>query len=209
VLARSASRVNGIEATACLDSKENDMERIHRKLSVGRLIPLICLASLGCAPLTAGLGVEPPHLEARGPGTVFRDVEGAAIDALIYAYLQAQTAHDGRMRGGTIHPTPGGYTYGEVVVAGGLDPNAIHYRLKPRDVARFHSYADPTFVDRRIPEEATPSDRRSVRFSDPLHRPLYVLHPSLVIRVYRGPKGELIDVADLRQPTRELLAAGQ
>jgi len=185
------------------------MERILRNLSVRLLIPLVGLQSLGCAPLWVGFGDEPPHLEARGPGTVFRRVEGAAIDALIYAYLQAQGTHDGRMRGGTIYATPRGYTYDEVVAAGGLDPNAVNYRLKPRDVARFHVYADPVHRDSRLPEQPTPSDRRSVRFSDPLHRPLYILHPSLVIRVYRGQHGEFVDVVDLRQASRELLAAGE
>jgi len=185
------------------------MERILRNRLVRRLICLVGLVSLGCAQLPVGFGTEPLHLEARGPGTVFRGVEGAAIDALIYAYLQAQSAHDGRMRGGTIHPAHGGYTYDTVIVAGGLDPNAVHYRLKPGDVARFHVYADPAFRDSRLPEQPTPSDRRSVRFADPLHRPLYVLHPSLVIRVYRGSRGELIEVADLRRPTWGLLLAGE
>jgi len=60
---------------------------------------------------------------------------------------------------------PGGYTRDEVVVAGGLDPNAIDYRVKPRVVARLHVYADPALLDSRIPEQPTQSVRRSVRFS--------------------------------------------
>ena len=185
------------------------MHRILRNLAVGLMIPVAGVAGLGCARMPAGFGVVPPPLEAQGPGTVFPSIEDAAIDALIYAYLHAEAARDQRMRGGTIHPTPGGYTYDEVIVASRVDPSAISYRLKPQDVARFHLYAEPVRLDNRIPEEPTDSDRRSVRFWDPLHRPLYVLHPSFVVRVLRGSTGELVDVADLRQPGRELLVAGE
>jgi hypothetical protein len=33
---------------------------------------------------------------------------------------------------------------------------------------------------------------------DPVHRPLYILHPSLAIRMYRGKGHELAEVANLR-----------
>jgi hypothetical protein len=42
-----------------------------------------------------------------------------------------------------------------------------------------------------------------VTVEDPLHRPLYVLHPSLTIREYRGERLALTDVADLRRTSRE------
>jgi len=47
-----------------------------------------------------------------------------------------------------------------------------------------------------------------VGFIDPLHRPLYVLHPSLAIRVYRGENLERADLANLRDPERVPLFAG-
>jgi len=52
------------------------------------------------------------------------------------------------------------------------------------------------------------SSYRSVGFIDPLHRPLYVLHPSLAIRVYRGENLERADLANLRDPERVPLFAG-
>jgi hypothetical protein len=38
---------------------------------------------------------------------------------------------------------------------------------------------------------------------DPLHRSLYVLHPSLAIRAYRGAESEVVEVASLRGPARD------
>jgi hypothetical protein len=64
---------------------------------------IVVLATSGCAPMThlvAGHGT-PPQLEAWGPGTVFPSIEAAAVDALIYTYLQASSEQDTqRMRAG-------------------------------------------------------------------------------------------------------------
>jgi hypothetical protein len=38
---------------------------------------------------------------------------------------------------------------------------------------------------------------------DPLHRSLYVLHPSLTIRAYRGIESKAVEVASLRSPARQ------
>jgi hypothetical protein len=175
-------------------------------------VALAALLGLGCAgvpQVQAALNSEPLQLEARGPGTVFGKVECAAVDALIYAYLQAQAARDERMRGGTIYRVGGGYSYGELLVAGPLLPNKIHFSLKPQDVARFQIY--PRVGDRdvnRLSERPSRADRRSVSFVDPLHRPLYILHPSLTIRVYRGEDHGLVEVADLRRAPRREMVAG-
>jgi hypothetical protein len=56
-------------------------------------------------------------------------------------------------------------------------------------------------------ERVSRADRRSVNFTDPLHRPLFILHPSLKIREYRGGKYETVEVADLRHWTPETLLA--
>jgi hypothetical protein len=87
---------------------------------------------------------------------------------------------------------------------------SLRQPLKTRDVARFVVYyrTGRRSVD-RANERPSKGDRRSVRFVDPLHRPLYILHPSLMIRVYRGEEGELVDVADLRHREQGQLVAGQ
>jgi len=171
----------------------------------------LALATSACAPMgryLASLDTQ-PQLEAWGPGTVFPSVEAAAVDALVYAYLQARDANDlQRMRAGTIYPVEGGYTYGEVHVASGLLAYQIIYPLKPRDVARFQMYPFAIDLDtKRKNERATQADRRSVAETDPLHRPLFILHPSLVIREYRGRDQGAIAVADLRDPKRVILVA--
>jgi hypothetical protein len=182
------------------------MKQSLRVLGASLTLPLTAWLGLGCAqvpPLRAAFQSAPPHLEAQGPGTVFGGVECAVVDALIYAYRQAQKARDGRMRGGTIHAAGGGYSYDEIVVAGRRDPNRISYPLKPQDVARFHVYAPVRNVNGiRISERPTKEDRRSVRFVDPLHRPLYVLHPSLAIRAYHSEDHEIVEVANLRRPAQ-------
>jgi hypothetical protein len=48
-----------------------------------------------------------------------------------------------------------------------------------------------------------------VAVTDPLHRPLFILHPSLVIREYRGRDDAVVAVADLRRPNRVILIAGE
>jgi hypothetical protein len=190
------------------------MKSNPRIFGVSLALTLTALLGLGCAqmgPLLAAFGKAPVQLEARGPGAVFGRIDAAAVDALTYAYLQAQAAHDTeRMRGGTVHRVDGGFSYGEIQVAGPLLPNQITYALEPQDVARFQIYPRVSDHDvNRAAERPTRVDRRSVSFVDPLHRPLYILHPSLVIRVYRGEGDELVDVADLRRPQQGLLIAGE
>jgi len=76
-------------------------------------------------------------------------------------------------------------------------------------VARFLIY--PRVDDRavnRANERPSRADRRSVSVIDPLRRPLYILHPSLAIRVYRGEGQDLEEVANLRRPKRSLSVAG-
>lgn len=158
----------------------------------------------------AALATDPPGLEARGPGSVFETVEAAAIDALTYAHLEALAAREtDRVRGGVIYRVEWGYSYGEVHVAGPLNAHRVRHTLKPRDVARFLVYprVGKHEVD-RANERPSATDRRSVSEIDPLHRPLYILHPSLAIRVYRGEGRKLEEVVKLRRPVRLLFVAG-
>jgi hypothetical protein len=183
------------------------------KIRLMGLSLVVALAATGCAQmdhLLADLDTT-PQLKAWGPGTVFPSIETAAVDALVYTYLKASNEHDTeRMRAGTIYSVGAGYSYGEVHVAGGLLAYRIAYPLKKQDVARFHMY--PLSTDRavrRTNERATQADRRSVAVTDPLHRPLFILHPSLVIREYRGRDDAVLAVADLRHPTPEIRLAGE
>jgi hypothetical protein len=155
-------------------------------------------------PAIAPLDDAKSGLTAQGPGAVFPSIEAAAVDALTYAYLSARAARDvERARGGSIYATRGGYSYDEIRVAGRLVPQRVAYTLEPGDVARFVTY--PQGSDRRVNwrnEKPSHLDRRSVTVEDPLHRPVYILHPSLMIREYRGEEQDLTDVADLRNPSR-------
>jgi hypothetical protein len=152
----------------------------------------------------SGLKNPPLELDARGPGAVFDSIEAAAIDALTYAYLQAQeTGETARMRAGTIRRSGSGYTYDEIHVASPRLNRKIEYVLSGRDVARFHLY--PRHTDRsvnRSSERLSAKDWRSVNVIDPLHRSLYVLHPSLAIRAYHGDDSSAVEVANLRGPAR-------
>ena len=152
----------------------------------------------------------PLQLEAQGPGALFTSIDAAAIDALTYAYLQARDACDPEfMRGGTIHLVGEGYySYGEIHRANSWNSHRISYTLGPRDVARFHLYpVSRDVLTNRIHERASRADRRSVSAVDPLHRPLYILHPSRAIRAYRGEGPQIVEVADLRRPVRPPLFA--
>jgi hypothetical protein len=172
---------------------------------------VVALATSGCAAMTHLLAAHDtkPQLEASGPETVFPSIEAAAVDALIYTYLQASNAHDTqRMHGGTIYSVDTGYRYGEIHVASRMRGNRIAYPLKQQDVARFHMY--PLATNSKASsanERATWADLRSVTVTDPLHRPLFILHPSLVIREYRGRDGAVVEMADLRHPKRVILMA--
>lgn len=162
----------------------------------------------------ATFAIAPLQLDAQGPGTLFASIDAAAIDALTYAYLQAQGARDLEfMRGGTIYPVgEGSYSYGEIHRARRWILHRISYTLKPRDVARFHLYPlNRDIVVNRSNERPSRVDLRSVRTVDPLHRPLYILHPSsLTIRAYHGAEGpQFVEVARLRRPVQSPPIAGK
>ncbi len=176
------------------------------------ILALTALLGVGCAQMpqfpsdfVAGLKNPPLELEARGPGSLFDSIEEAAVDALTFSYLQAQAAGElERMRAGTIRRSGAGYTYGEIHVANPRMQRRIEYVISGRDVARFHLY--PSHADRDVnrgSERLSARDWRSVNVIDPLHRPLYVLHPSLAIRAYHGADGEALEVANLRGPARD------
>ncbi len=162
--------------------------------------------------VAAAFEAAPLQLEAEGPGALFTSIDAAAIDALAYAYLQARDACDPEfMRGGTIHSVGGGtYSYGEIQRAKRWDLHRISYTLKPQDVARFHLYpVNKKTAINRSNERPSWVDLRSVAAIDPLHRPLYILHPSLAVRAYRGESPQPVEVANLHRPARPPRFAGQ
>jgi len=191
------------------------LELIVIRPSTAPLIPalfLTALLGLGCAQLMqipAALAGKPPDLAAQGPETVFESAQAAAIDALTYAYLQACAARDTeRMRGGTIYAVGEGFSYGEIHVANPGSVHRVEYTLQPQDVARFQMYPIVADYDiNRVNERASLADRRSVRISDPLHRPLYILHPSLAIRAVRGEARRSVEIANLRSAAQPVLVA--
>jgi hypothetical protein len=190
------------------------MRSPSRLLRAGSLIlTLTAFMGVGCAPvqqLLTAFEQRRPAVEARGPGTLFPSVEAAAVDALSWSYLRAHRERNSdQMRAGTISRKEGGYSYGEIHISGPLLAHRISYLLGSEDVARFAIYPKVGNYDvDRANERPSRVDRRSVDITDPLHRPLYILHPSLMIREYRGRAHELIDVADLRQPSGSLIAGG-
>jgi hypothetical protein len=163
------------------------------------------------AVAATALQVAPLQLEARGPGALFSSIEAAAIDALTYAYLRACSSCDPEsMRGGTIHLVgEDHYSYGEIHRAQPWSPHKISYILEPRDVARFHLYPVKRDLEKnRLDERPSRRDLHSVVAVDPLHRPLYILHPSLAVRVYRNAGSHGVQVATLRRrPVRPRLFA--
>jgi hypothetical protein len=176
------------------------------------ILALMILLGLGCAQQTklpsdfgAAAKAPPLELKARGPGSTFDSIEAAAVDALTYCHLQSREAGGlERMRAGTIERSGAGYTYHEIRVASPLARRRIEYVFAPQDVARFHLY--PRHTGRAInrsSERLSSKDWRSVSVIDPLHRPLYVLHPSLSVRVYHGVDRKNVEVASLRAPARE------
>jgi hypothetical protein len=175
------------------------------------ILALTALLGLGCAQssqlpsdVVGALNARPFELEARGPGAVFDSVEAAAVDALTFCHLQGKKTGDmERMRAGTIQRSSAGYTYSEIHIANPLDQRRIEYLFAPQDVARFHVYPPHTDHDvNRSSERLSAKDRRSVSVIDPLHRSLYVLHPSLTVRAYRGIESKAVEVASLRGPAR-------
>jgi hypothetical protein len=161
-------------------------------------------------PVASAFQIVQLQLEVEGPGALFSSIEAAAIDALTYAYLQAHNACDSDfMRGGTIYPVgEDQYSYGEIHRANRWSLHKISYILKPGDVARFHLYPVNRDGDtNRANERPSRVDRRSVSVVDPLHRPLYILHPSLTVRAYRGDGPHSVEVATLHRPARPRIFA--
>jgi hypothetical protein len=145
----------------------------------------------------------------RGPGATFATVEAAVVDALAWARLDGKRTHSMHLlRGGTITRTDGGFTYETVAVASPETPTRIEYALRRDDVARFHAYPRSSPSENMRNENPSRHDRRSVDDQDPLHRPVFILTPRLLVKAYYGETEPVELVADLGTWNPELLIAG-
>jgi hypothetical protein len=187
--------------------EEAHMTRITLATSVALLI-----LSTGCMnlPTPAGAFSAAPH----GVGATFMTVDGAAIDALAYAHaLSRRDRVSGRMYGGVIRQVQGGYTYAEVQRATRRTPDKLTVTLNATAVARFQTH--PRTGNRRADrknEQPSSTDRRNVLKRDPQQRPLFILTPTLAIRVLRpDPRTRLarvVAIAELDRHGRIYAPAG-
>jgi hypothetical protein len=161
--------------------------------------PFLMASLMACAaPQVQKLAI--PY-EPIGPGHVFGTVEEAVIDALAYSHEEARrTQTMDRLRGGVVSRTDRGFTYDRIRVADPERPTHIEYPLVTGDVARFHAYPRTNRPrDDYRNERPSRQDRRSVDRIDPLHRPVFVLTPKLLVKAYYGPEQPVHTVANLRQ----------
>jgi hypothetical protein len=177
------------------------------------LIAKIALLASLTASLIACSSLERHRLDERytprGPGATFATLEAAVVDALAHARLEAKRTHTLHLlRGGTITRTDGGFTYGPLTVASPESPTRIEYALRPSDVARFHAYPRSSPSENMRNENPSRKDRSSVDDQDPLHRPVFVLTPRLLVKAYYGETQPVTLVADLGTWNPELLIAG-
>lgn len=179
------------------------------------LLSLVTSVAIGCATGQPGATSASLSDTVRGPGAVFTNVDEAAVDALTWCYLQSRTPLEqrsmgtSRVRGGTIWPTEGGYTYGPVSVAPERDASRVEFPMRPGDVAHFRHYPPlGNFRADRINETLSAADRSIVDTVDPLGRPAYLLTPSRNVRVYTGGDTEH-HVASLRDGMRRGMMASR
>ena len=158
--------------------------------------PLLLLAAalaIGCATPST------PRESFQGPGGLFSSLDAAAVDALVYAHRRAHaTGRDHLIHAGVLRAVDGGFTYDGLEVASERTQR-VSLALTADTVAHFLTY--PRSGDRtedRLHEQLSASDRDNVDRRDPLHRPAYVLTPSMAVRVYRGEARGMEHVTQLR-----------
>jgi len=171
---------------------------------------VLILATLGLACAAPRFHDRSMSFQPRGPGVVYDSIEAAAVDGLAYSHKVArENRHRGRMYGGTVYAVPGGFTYSEVAHASDDEPFRLSHRLRKIDVAQFHTYPRTADLEQNMLNEAHSSeDQQSVDRQDPLHRPLFILTPRLVVRTYRGEQLPVEDVAYLGPPDDDFTLAG-
>jgi len=150
----------------------------------------LCILAFALALVLAGPvladGDDAP-VRPLGPGAVFDSIQAAALDGLAFAHQESVDSRNPRLsRGGAVVRVEQGFSYGPLVEARPADPDRLYLRLGEDAVAHFHTYPKQHApIDRRN-ETHSPADRAVVDVHDDLHRPSYVLTPSLRVVVYRG-----------------------
>jgi hypothetical protein len=181
---------------ACKTTSQDKRSHRPRPRTVLGLLPglLLCAA---CATPTAEEGAR--SWTPSGPGVVYPSVQEASVDALAWSHLEStRVLNRGRTQGGAIHAVSGGFSYDAPEIASENQPDVVRYQLSSRDVAHFRlNSATGSPKTNRRREKFTRLDRSTVNELDPIHRPLYILTPNLVIRAYHGSSVGAHDVAHL------------
>jgi hypothetical protein len=167
------------------------------------------MTSLACSTLERPTTGEIPR--AQGPGTVFFTVEAAVLDAMAYAHTKRFPGGRPHLLAGTIHRVDVGYSYAAPKASdrfSALSPARAHFRLGPDDVASYLVYSkrNNRQIDRRN-ESLSRNARSIVDDKDPMHRPIFLLTPSLNVVAYDGNAAQ--SIARLDAPRSTLVAASE
>lgn len=168
--------------------------RIARRVLMSSICVGMAFVGLGCANGALRLSQGPSSImEPAGPGTVFATIDEAAVDGLAYSYHKATQLDGGQSAlGGTVYRVAHGYSYEVPRVVPQPDPDRVQIVLNPRDVAHFATYPKGSLVENRMNESHSHHDRRNVDKLDPLHRPAFILTPSLDVKSYMGTRSEFV-----------------
>jgi hypothetical protein len=109
---------------------------------------------------------------------VFRTIDDAAADALLYSHFKV-SANPQYERGGAISAVDGGFTYGEPLIG---DEFGVRPPLGRSDVASFHTHPRTGDLEIDVANETFSKDDALAVANDPLGRPSYVLSPTLAVR---------------------------
>ncbi len=152
------------------------------------------LAGTGCATGILQRGHHAaPIVEAAGPGTVFATIDEAAVDGLAYSYRRAKQLDGGQSAlGGTVFKVAEGYSYETSPFAPRGDRDRVRLVLQLRDVAHFATYPKGSLLENRMNERHSAHDRKNVDQRDPLHRPAFILTPSLDVKSYMGANSNFV-----------------
>jgi hypothetical protein len=198
----------GVPERALLEghTEVRKMATCSRKPVWGVVLAILLGLALGCAWPGTHITRWQQRNVVQGPGAIFPSVDDAAADALAWCYInEARDRDPGRVRGGTIAPTDGGFTYSEVAAAPRFRKYRVDFKLRPTDVAHFRFYpSDGNPRLDRAKSQHSAEDRSAVDHVDPLHRASYLLTPNRDVVIYAGDgkEWEVGNLADWVEGTR-------
>ena len=164
------------------------------------------LLTLACTSL-GGRSAETGEIRrAEGPGAIFSSVEDAVFDALTYAHTLRFPGVRPRLIGGTIMRVESGYSYTTPIASRpgpGYRKPTVRYQMGREAVAHYNIYTKTgDFVLDRKNEQPSRRAKQVVDEMDPLHRPVYVLTPSLNVIRYDGERTRSVARLDAPRPRR-------